>query len=254
MRLSIVTAAFVVFVVACGGGETDAAPTSAVEEPSMATAVATSLPSPSFIAPTPPADAVTVQVAEHDDLGAILVDESGRTLYLRTEDERNQSNCAGDCAKAWPPLVTSGEALAGEGVTVQVLKTITRDDGSDQVTYNGWPLYYFAGDETTGEAKGQNAGDVWFVVSIYGGPKQNNAVVKVSEHPDLGAILTDASNRTLYLFTVDERDTPNCLHGCAMAWPPLLTVGDSIGVEGVAEERLNSVTRDDGSEQITYNG
>ena len=175
-------------------------------------------------------------------------------LYLRTGDERNKSNCAEDCAKTWPPLLTAGDALAGEGVTIQVLKSITRDYGSNQVAYNGWPLYYFAGDEAPGDAKGQNTGGVWFVVSIYGGPKQNNAIVKVSEHPDLGTILTDASNRTLYLFTVDERDQPNCLHGCAMAWPPLLTRGDSTAGEGIAGGRLTSVTRDDGSEQITYNG
>ena len=252
--LGIIAAALFVFVVACGGEETDAPPSPSITQPSPAIVVSATLPPESFITPVPVASTITVKVAEHADLGTILVDGNGRTLYLRTGDERNKSNCAGGCASAWPPLLTAADALAGEGVTAQVLKNIIRDDGSNQVAYNGWPLYYFAGDEAPGDAKGQNAGDVWFVVSIYGGPKQNNAIVRVSEHPELGAVLADASDRTLYLFTVDERDRPNCLHGCAMAWPPLLTIGESVAMEGIAEDHQSSVTRDNGSEQVTYNG
>ena len=177
-------------------------------------------PSPAIKSPatstnTPGAVTGTIQVqaTEHVDLGIILVDGKGRTLYLFTEDERNQSSCA----DTWPPLLSAGEALAGEGVTSGALGSITRADGSIQVTYNGWPIYYFAGDEKAGDAAGQNNGGVWFVVSVFGGPKQNSAAVKTSEHPELGVILTDASGRTLYLFTVDERDKSNCLGGCALA-------------------------------------
>ena len=211
-------------------------------------------PSPAVTAPTTPAETITVKVAEHASLGAILVDGSGRTLYLFSEDERNQSNCASSCADAWPPLLIEREASAGEGVTGDALGSFTRDDGSNQVAYNGWPLYYFAGDETQGDAKGQNSGGVWFVVSIYGGPKQDMATVTTSEHPQLGTILTDASSRTLYLFTVDERNKSNCVGGCALAWPPLLTMGDPTAAEGIADGRLSSVTRADGSAQVTYNG
>ena len=139
--LGIAAAALVLFVVACGGAETDSAPSPSVVEPSPATSTSTSVPSPTFITPTtiptPLADTVTVQVAEHGDLGAILVDGNSRTLYLRTEDERNQSNCDESCIKTWPPLLTIGDAEAGEGVTVEVLKNIRRDDGSNQVTFNG---------------------------------------------------------------------------------------------------------------------
>ena len=197
---------------------------------------------------------VTVKLGEHPALGTILVDGNGRTLYLFSGDERNQSNCAGSCAEAWPPVLSSGDASAGEGVTVGALGSVARDDGSNQVTYNGWPLYYFAGDETPGDAEGQDSGGVWFVVSVYGGPKQGNAPAMTSEHPQLGTILTDASGRTLYLFTVDERNKSNCLGGCALAWPPLLTVGGPTADAGIADERLSSITRDDGSAQVTYNG
>ena len=266
--LSIAAGTLVVFAVACAGEETDPTPAQRTVEPAQTTVTLTTVPSPTLLIPTQPAeilpqpieipsqpaDTVTISIKDHDELGAILVDGAGRTLYLLIEDERNRSNCGEGCTQTWPPLLIEGDASAGEGVTQQVLKSIRRDDGSNQVAYNGWPLYYFSGDETPGDAEGQNSGGIWFVVSIYGGPKQNNALVKVSEHPELGAILTDANNRTLYLFTVDERDKTNCLHGCAMAWPPLVTVGDSTADELIADERLDTVTRLDGSEQITYNG
>ena len=131
---------------------------------------------------------------------------------------------------------------------------MTRDDGSVQVTYNGWPLYYFAPDRGPGDARGQNSGDLWYVVSTYGGPIQTNTMVKSSDHPELGTILTEASGRTVYLFTIDERSKSTCSRGCALAWPPLLTVGDPEAEEGVANERLGSIEREDGYTQVTYNG
>ena len=257
--IKIATAALVLFVVACGGEDSVSAPSPSALEPSPETVLPTTGPlvsseTPTLVTSDPVDGTATVMAAEHPDLGTILVDGRGRTLYLFTGDERDQSSCVGSCADSWPPLSTAGDVSAGEDVTVQALETITRDDGSNQVTYNGWPLYHFARDETPGDAKGQNTGGVWFVVSVYGGPIQTDAAVEASEHPDLGTILSDASGRTLYLFTVDERNRPNCLGGCALAWPPLLTVGNSTADEGIDGERLGKVTRDDGSEQVTYNG
>ena len=257
VRVGIV--ALVLLAASCGGEEAASGPPPAVVEPGPAPVLPTpeppaptTTPSPGLTEPATPA--ATITISEHPSLGTILADGGGRTLYLFTGDERSQSNCAGSCADAWPPLLGARDASAGEGVMVDALGSITRDDGSDQVTYNGWPLYYFAGDETRGDAEGQNSGGVWFVVSVYGGPKQNNATVMTSEHPQLGTILTDASGRTLYLFTVDEREKSNCLGGCALAWPPLLTVGNPTSAGGIADERLSSLNRDDGSVQATYNG
>ena len=88
-------------------------------------------------------EATTVEISQNAEFGDILTDAGGNTVYLFTEDERNKSNCAGGCATAWPPLLTVGDPTAGEGVNADRLGTITRDDGSTQVAYNGWPLYYF---------------------------------------------------------------------------------------------------------------
>ena len=198
--------------------------------------------------------AALVETSDHADLGTILTDRSGRTQYLFTPDNRDVSNCADICALFWPPLLTVGDPTPGENVSVDQLGTIERDDGSTQVTYNGWPLYYFAFDTMPGDTNGQDSQDAWYVVSTYGGPIQTAALVETSDHADLGTILTDRSGRTQYLFTPDNRDVSNCADICALFWPPLLTVGDPTPGEGVSADQLGTIERDDGSTQVTYNG
>ena len=100
--------------------------------------------------------------------GTFLTDADGRTLYLFTNDAPDVSNCTGDCLAAWPALLTDGGPVAGPGVDGALLGTTTRDDGSTQVTYAGWPLYLFAGDAAPGDIEGQGVNDVWFVVSPAG--------------------------------------------------------------------------------------
>ena len=112
-----------------------------------------------------PAMGTTVQVGKNDALGSFLVDDKGMTLYLFTKDSPNTTTCYDQCATNWPPLLTTGAPVAGEGVDASKLGTITRTDGTVQVTYNGWPLYFYAKDAAPGDVVGQNVGDVWFVVS-----------------------------------------------------------------------------------------
>ena len=84
-------------------------------------------------------------------------------------DAQGPSTCADDCLAAWPAL--TGPATAGEGVDAALLGTAPRpDDGSEQVTYNGWPLYYFAQDAAPGDVNGQGVGDIWYVVDPTGTP------------------------------------------------------------------------------------
>lgn len=106
----------------------------------------------------------TLQVADNATLGPILVDGEGLTLYHFTRDEPGVSNCTGECLANWPPLLAAeGAVQADAGVTGQ-LGTIARDDGSQQVTYNDMPLYYFANDSAPGDVNGQNVREVWFAV------------------------------------------------------------------------------------------
>lgn len=111
----------------------------------------------------------TVRTADSDQFGKYLTDAEGETLYLFTKDEKGEpSTCYDKCAENWPPLIVEEAPTAGDGVAASLLGTVERRDGSLQATYFGWPLYYFAGDEATGDANGHGVGDVWFLVSPYG--------------------------------------------------------------------------------------
>jgi predicted lipoprotein with Yx(FWY)xxD motif len=111
-------------------------------------------------------EAATAGVAvASTDLGDVLVDPDGMTLYLFTPDEQGESTCYDDCEAAWPPLTVEAEPGAGDGVDAGLLGTTEREDGSLQVTYNDWPLYLWQGDAEPGDVTGQNVNDVWFVVS-----------------------------------------------------------------------------------------
>jgi predicted lipoprotein with Yx(FWY)xxD motif len=87
--------------------------------------------------------------------GKALVGSSGRAIYLFEADKNGTSACTGACAAAWPPVTVTGTPQAGSGVNKALFGTIKRSDGTTQVTYNGHPLYYFAGDTGAGTAKGQ---------------------------------------------------------------------------------------------------
>ena len=140
---------------ACGGGGNE------VTTSPYLSAVTTVRPSPTgSTATTSPAagsttGSFTVQASNNATLGkTILVNAQGTTLYRYDRDSAGTSNCTGSCATAWPPLAaTVGTLTAGSGVT-GTLATISRADGSKQVTYNGMPLYTFQQDAKPGDATG----------------------------------------------------------------------------------------------------
>jgi predicted lipoprotein with Yx(FWY)xxD motif len=148
LRLVAVVGVFALLAAACGNGEDTGDGTQSPEETGA------------------PADA-TVAV-EESDLGQIVVDADGRTLYRFLADEGSESTCYDECEDSWPPLTVEGEPVAGEGVDGSLLGTTARTDGSTQVTLDGHPLYHFGGDQTADDVNGQGVGDVWFVVSPTG--------------------------------------------------------------------------------------
>lgn len=105
------------------------------------------------------------------DLGEILVGPDGRTLYMFDPDAQGESTCYDECATSWPPLtLDDGEPTAGDGVDATLLGTTERTDGTTQVTYDGWPLYYWAQDAAPGDATGQAVNEVWWVLDASGEP------------------------------------------------------------------------------------
>jgi predicted lipoprotein with Yx(FWY)xxD motif len=129
-------------------------------EAAAGTPAATSAPAPT------PAASVTLMVANNATLGKILTDGNGMTLYIFKKDTQGVSNCNGQCLVIWPPLsIVSGVLpTAVTGVT-GMISTITRSDGSIQVTYNGMPLYYYSGDKQPGDINGQGIAGNWFAAT-----------------------------------------------------------------------------------------
>jgi predicted lipoprotein with Yx(FWY)xxD motif len=112
------------------------------------------------------AEGATVATSE-TDLGTILVDGQGNTLYLFTNDTQDEaSTCTGGCSAEWPAL--AGTVTAGDGVDESLIGTVAGEGGVEQATYNGWPLYYYDEDTAPGDTNGQGSGGVWWVVGADG--------------------------------------------------------------------------------------
>jgi predicted lipoprotein with Yx(FWY)xxD motif len=144
---------------ACGSvGGSQTAP-SRSDQPTV-----TSTPAAEATAGAQPVAGITATKAP--GLGAIVTDDAGRTLYRFDKDtaEPSASNCAGDCASLWPPALADGRP-APSGVDPELLGTVTRADGSTQLTLKGWPVYYFSGDKKPGDVAGQGVKGVWFAVT-----------------------------------------------------------------------------------------
>jgi predicted lipoprotein with Yx(FWY)xxD motif len=139
-------------VAACGGGNT-------------ATAAKPAPPKTSSGA------SATIGVTSNGQLGKLLVDSQGRTVYLFQKDTGTKSTCAGACAAAWPPVRATGKPTVGAGLSAAKLGTTPRSDGKPQVTYSGHPLYLYAADTKAGDTNGQGIsgfGAPWYVLSPAG--------------------------------------------------------------------------------------
>jgi len=109
--------------------------------------------------------------------GKFLADGQGRTMYLFEGDRGSTSTCTGVCASTWPPVTATAMPMAGGGVSQALLGTTKRADGTEQLTYNGHPLYYFSADTGSGMAKGQGTkafGSDWYVVNAQGAKIDND--------------------------------------------------------------------------------
>jgi predicted lipoprotein with Yx(FWY)xxD motif len=141
-----------VVLAGCGGGSSNAS-------------------SPAAPPKTASGSAATIGVANNNSLGKILVNSKGDTVYLFQKDTSTKSTCTGGCAAQWPPVRATGKPTVGSGLSAGRIGTTPRSDGKPQVTYDGHPLYLFAGDSSAGDATGQgiNAyGALWYVVSPSG--------------------------------------------------------------------------------------
>jgi predicted lipoprotein with Yx(FWY)xxD motif len=155
--------AVAVLAAACGGGSASTA-NGGTSSTTTASAPATT----SSAAPTTTTGPTVTLKTETGTAGVWLADQTGRTLYIFTKDTGTASACSGACATAWPPLTATGTVAVSGSASAGQLGTITRTDGTKQVTYAGHPLYYFQSDTSPGMVKGQAVQGVWFLLAPTG--------------------------------------------------------------------------------------
>ncbi len=165
-----------------------------------------------------PAAKPGVYLETNANIGKILVDEKGMTLYYFSKDADGQSACVDGCLANWP-LYYNGSPYLGTGLDAKDFGVITRSDGKMQTTYKGWPLYYFINDKAKGDVNGEGVKNVWFVAkpdySVMLAVGQLNGLDGIDYKSDytpgneLTPYLTDAHGRTLYRFVKDSANTNN---------------------------------------------
>jgi predicted lipoprotein with Yx(FWY)xxD motif/plastocyanin len=186
----------------------------------------------------------SIKVAMNATLGSYLTDESGKTLYMYMKDTPNASTCKDTCVTNWPIYAADNIQISGE-LNAADFKTIVREDGKKQTTYQGWPLYYYAKDLKPGDTLGQAVGGVWMVI--------NHSAVKTAKNDTLGSFLVDSTGMALYLYTRDTKDMSVCKGNCEVNWPifyseHLPTMGD------LKADDFGTITREDGTKQTTFQG
>jgi predicted lipoprotein with Yx(FWY)xxD motif len=120
---------------------------------------------------TPPAHALTLKVAQ-TALGAVVVGPDGRTLYRFDKDSAAPpaSTCTGGCLSAWQPLLGKAASVVATGIDGSLVGTVTRPDGSTQLTLHGWPLYHYSGDSKPGDVNGDGVAHAWHAIAPNGQP------------------------------------------------------------------------------------
>jgi predicted lipoprotein with Yx(FWY)xxD motif len=156
-RMGLLGAALLtVTLAACGSGSETAAPREAG-----------STPAARQDAGTGQRPETTVKITQ-SELGPILTDQAGRTLYAFTRDKGGTSSCADQCIATWPALTSGAPVVAGPGAAEDLLTKTERSEGTAQAVYGPWPLYYYAGDTEAGDVNGQGVDGVWFALSADG--------------------------------------------------------------------------------------
>ena len=109
----------------------------------------------------------SVNLATKPGIGSYLTNATGFTLYTFSRDTQNSgtSACTGGCTAKWPSFYVASLTLPS-GLSASSFTVITRPDGSKQLAYDGWPLYYFSSDMNAGETNGQGVGNVWYACTV----------------------------------------------------------------------------------------
>ncbi|WP_417444383.1 hypothetical protein [Joostella sp.] len=204
-------------------------------------------------------------IIDDEDSINYFVDDQGKTLYYFTRDFSGESMCTDNpdsaingltCIERWPAYY-SEDIVTTSLHESEDFGEITREDGTMQTTYKGWPLYYFYNDENAGDTNGEGAGNVWFVMS----PDYNVMLVTKTVNDERQDYIADINGMSLYTFDNDTTMNESvCYDGCAEVWPPFYeeeVVGPSIldTDDFTIFERTDTTGGgDDSNKQISYKG
>ncbi|WP_367319271.1 SCO0930 family lipoprotein [Streptomyces sp. HUAS ZL42] len=219
---------------------------------------ASASPVPSGSVAAPATGAGELSVSTNAELGNVVTDGNGMTLYRFDQDtaEPPKSNCNGDCAKTWPPVPVD-DAEAGEGIDKSLLGSVTRADGTKQLTIGGWAAYRYVKDVNPGDVNGQGVGGKWYALAPDGKKAKLSDLPGLStrKDPNLGEIVVDKNGMTVYRFLKDKawpKPVSNCLGACLEKWPVVSPVNFS-DTKGIKEKGYMNFTRSDGVKQQTLN-
>ncbi|MDH6627774.1 putative lipoprotein with Yx(FWY)xxD motif [Streptomyces sp. LBL] len=202
-----------------------------------------------------------LSVSTNAELGSVLTDGAGLTLYRFDADtaEPPKSNCDGDCATTWPP-VPADDATASADIDKSKLGEVTRTDGTKQLTIGGWPAYRYAKDTKAGDVAGQGVGGKWFALAPDGKKAKKadlaaEAGLSTRNDPKLGEVVVDKNGHTVYRFLKDTAwpdPISACTGACLEKWPAVAPV-DINDTKGIQKKGYMKFTRPDGVEQQTIN-
>lgn len=200
-------------------------------------------------ATTPAAPAAVtydIKTASKAGVGDYLVDSRGMALYYFTKDAVGKSNASAAVLQLWP-IFNVANPVIQPSLNAADFATSTRADGAQQMTYKGWPLYYYVKDQSPGDTLGEAVGGVWYLIKV---PFYN---IMLQTKADLGTYLVDAKGMTLYYFTKDNLGKSNATSAIIQNWP-VFNTGNFIVPSLLNVADFSTITRDDGLKQTTYKG
>jgi predicted lipoprotein with Yx(FWY)xxD motif len=169
LRPLFLVLASVALAAACSSSGTTSTAAPSVEAPATPAPSAAAPSEAASEAPSAATGSATISLST-TALGDIIVEDEGKTVYAFMPDSAGTPTCYDQCATTWPPLLAEDDATltAGAGLDASKLTTVDRTDGTKQVKYGDWPLYYFSGDSAAGDTNGQGVGTIWYVVDATG--------------------------------------------------------------------------------------
>ena len=170
-RIVLATASGVasaLLLAACGASTDNSASTGAAASAAPATSAPAASTTPADAGGAAMATTSMLMAKKTSDMGTIVTDAKGWTLYRYDKDQASMSMCTDDCTKTWMPVMAEQSSVQGMGVDTAKIGTLTRSDGMKQLTLAGWPLYKYMGDTKAGDMNGQGKGDAWYAVAPTG--------------------------------------------------------------------------------------